>query len=205
MQTSTIRRRTRLSPEVRRKQLMECAIEVFARRGIGRAGHAEIAELATVSVATVFNYFNTREDLVDAVLSEVEQTMQQLVEAAYAENDSAMQAVQNHLSALLDMTYDQPDVIRIWLEWSSSVREDVWPRFSDISGKINKQIGDVLQQGFDKGEISSSLNALQAAQAINGAIYLGVQMSNRPDKPAKQEVLDFLGDYVQSLLRPPAH
>ena len=48
---------------------MECAIEVFSRRGIGRAGHAEIAEQAKVSVATVFNYFNTREELVDEVLA----------------------------------------------------------------------------------------------------------------------------------------
>ena len=55
-----IRRRTRLSPEARRDQLMECAVEVFSRRGIGRAGHAEIAEQAKVSVATVFNYFNTQ-------------------------------------------------------------------------------------------------------------------------------------------------
>ena len=40
-------------------------VEVFARRGIGRGGHADIAEIAQVSVATVFNYFPTREDLVD--------------------------------------------------------------------------------------------------------------------------------------------
>ena len=72
-----IRRRTRLSPEARRDQLMECAIEVFSRRGIGRAGHAEIAEQAKVSVATVFNYFNTREDLVDEVLAEIEGFVQQ--------------------------------------------------------------------------------------------------------------------------------
>ena len=65
------RRRTRLSPDERNRQLMAHAIAVFARRGLGRAGHAEIAERAGVSVATVFNYFNTREDLVDAVLTEI--------------------------------------------------------------------------------------------------------------------------------------
>ncbi|EMQ43494.1 hemagglutinin/protease regulatory protein [Vibrio cholerae O1 str. NHCC-006C] len=45
---------------------MEIALEVFAKRGIGRGGHADIAQ---VSVATVFNYFPTREDLVDDVLN----------------------------------------------------------------------------------------------------------------------------------------
>ena len=69
---AVIRRRTRLSPEARREQLMQCAIEVFSKRGLGRAGHAEIAELAQVSVATVFNYFSSREQLVDNVLIQIE-------------------------------------------------------------------------------------------------------------------------------------
>lgn len=63
------RPRTRLSPQKRKLQLMEIALEVFAKRGIGRGGHADIAEIAQVSVATVFNYFPTREDLVDDVLN----------------------------------------------------------------------------------------------------------------------------------------
>lgn len=44
------RPRTRLSPQKRKLQLMEIALEVFAKRGIGRGGHADIAEIAQVSV-----------------------------------------------------------------------------------------------------------------------------------------------------------
>lgn len=57
------RPRTRLSPQKRKLQLMEIALEVFAKRGIGRGGHADIAEIAQVSVATVFNYFPTRDEV----------------------------------------------------------------------------------------------------------------------------------------------
>lgn len=39
------RPRTRLSPQKRKLQLMEIALEVFAKRGIGRGGHADIAEI----------------------------------------------------------------------------------------------------------------------------------------------------------------
>jgi len=63
--------RKRLPPEERRAQLLATALEVFARRGFGRAGHAEIAEAAGVAVSTVFVYFKTREALVGAVLAEV--------------------------------------------------------------------------------------------------------------------------------------
>lgn len=73
MDMVTKRPRTRLNPEKRKLQLLEIGIEVFARRGIGRGGHADIADIAQVSVATAFNYFPTREDLVDDVLNQVEQ------------------------------------------------------------------------------------------------------------------------------------
>lgn len=36
------RPRTRLSPQKRKLQLMEIALEVFAKRGIGRGGHADM-------------------------------------------------------------------------------------------------------------------------------------------------------------------
>lgn len=203
METTTgVRRRTRLSPEARRTQLMECAIKVFSRRGIGRAGHAEIAELAGVSVATVFNYFNTREDLVDDVLSEVEQHLITLVNNTFVEGKSSLESVRDYITALVDATYQQADVIHIGLEWSSSVREDIWPRFIALQGKLEEQIGQTLQSGFDNGEFTSAMNAQNAARALHAAIYLSVQMVNRPDQPSRETVIDFISDYVMSLLRP---
>ena len=52
------KRASKLSPEVRREQLLMQAIKVFARRGLGAGRHAEIAEEAQVSVPTVFSYFH---------------------------------------------------------------------------------------------------------------------------------------------------
>ena len=69
--------RRRLPPKERKRLLLDYAIDVFASRGIGRGGHTEIAELGGVSVATVFNYFNTREDLVNDVLNDVDGLLHQ--------------------------------------------------------------------------------------------------------------------------------
>jgi TetR/AcrR family transcriptional regulator, hemagglutinin/protease regulatory protein len=53
-------RARRLDPSERRPQLLECAMRVFARRGLGSARHSEIAKEAKVSVPTVFFYFPSR-------------------------------------------------------------------------------------------------------------------------------------------------
>ena len=191
-----IRRRTRLSPEARRDQLMECAIEVFSRRGIGRAGHAEIAEQAKVSVATVFNYFNTREDLVDEVLTEIEGFVQQILEQAYNGQGSVRDSIHRHVKLFVDAAYDNPDHASIWLEWSSSVREEVWPRYTRLLDKALERIAPHLQAAMDSGEIQSVLSAQDLARSLTGFGYVMMQMINQPQRPAREEVSDFLFKYV---------
>ncbi|HAT2715496.1 TPA: TetR/AcrR family transcriptional regulator [Aeromonas hydrophila] len=191
-----IRRRTRLSPEARRNQLMECAIEVFSRRGIGRAGHAEIAEQAKVSVATVFNYFNTREELVDEVLAEIERFVHQMLEQAYTGRGPVSDSIRRHVKLFVDAAYDQPDHASIWLEWSSSVREEVWPRYAKLLDKALERIAPHLQRAMDTGEIQSVLSAQDLARSLTGFGYVMMQMINQPQRPDREEVTDFLFKYV---------
>ncbi|HHQ4654197.1 MAG: TetR/AcrR family transcriptional regulator [Aeromonas hydrophila] len=191
-----IRRRTRLSPEARRNQLMECAIEVFSRRGIGRAGHAEIAEQAKVSVATVFNYFNTREELVDEVLAEIERFVHQMLEQAYTGQGPVSDSIRRHVKLFVDAAYDQPDHASIWLEWSSSVREEVWPRYAKLLDKALERIAPHLQRAMDTGEIQSVLSAQDLARSLTGFGYVMMQMINQPQRPDREEVTDFLFKYV---------
>ncbi|WP_323904441.1 TetR/AcrR family transcriptional regulator [Aeromonas hydrophila] len=191
-----IRRRTRLSPEARRNQLMECAIEVFSRRGIGRAGHAEIAEQAKVSVATVFNYFNTREELVDEVLAEIERFVHQMLEQAYTGQGPVSDSIRRHVKLFVDAAYDQPDHASIWLEWSSSVREEVWPRYAKLLDKALERIAPHLQRAIDAGEIQSVLSAQDLARSLTGFGYVMMQMINQPQRPDREEVTDFLFKYV---------
>ncbi len=48
---------------VRREQILEAAVRVFARRGFGNATVAEIAEEADVAAGTIYNYFESKEEL----------------------------------------------------------------------------------------------------------------------------------------------
>ena len=48
---------------LRREQILEAAVRVFAQRGFGNATVAEIAEEARVAAGTIYNYFESKEDL----------------------------------------------------------------------------------------------------------------------------------------------
>lgn len=121
---TTIRRR--LEPNERRAQLLEHAISAFAEAGIERAVHADVAVRANVSTPTVFKYFPTREALVDAVLSEVEDSL--IVLETYLPNGvtlSPSELVRAVAGALSQLCRERPDLMKVSLIWSvafSSIR-----------------------------------------------------------------------------------
>ncbi|KJF94432.1 LuxR family transcriptional regulator [Photobacterium angustum] len=190
--------RTRLSPEKRRQQLLDYSLEVFARRGIGRAGHADIAEMANVSVATVFNYFPTREALVEQVLIEVENEFSSLLEECLGDKNKTLHARLTCISHnLIDTVLDQQDWIKVWFEWSTSVRDEVWPQFVETNRNNLHKVRDAFTQAIDNGEITTAQKADDLAKLLHGICYvIYIQANLLPDQTALQEQAEI---YLEAL------
>ena len=120
----------------RQTQLLKCAIGVFARRGIGAARHAEIARESRVAVPTVFFYFPTREALVNAVLAEVAQFFTKMAETIHRQHRPAPEIILEHLRAFADAVQTHPDHTRVLLEWSTALRDEVWPLYLEFQEKV---------------------------------------------------------------------
>lgn len=180
--------RRRLNPSQRKELLMKDAIAVFARRGIGRAGHTEIAQLAGVSVATVFNYFNTREVLVDEVLDEVENFLINLSVGALRQGKSAEETLNHCISTFINACHEQADYIKIWLEWSSSVREDTWPRYLKFQEHLLKLIEKQISYAINDGKLSASLPAADRARWALGNAHMLVSMVFSPAGKDETEI-----------------
>lgn len=62
------RKRTRLSPDDRRTQLVDIGTKLFAERGLGDVWVDEVAEAAQVSRGLIYHYFPTKRDFYLAVV-----------------------------------------------------------------------------------------------------------------------------------------
>ncbi len=124
--------RTRLAPDDRRAQLVEHAIGCFADHGIARATQAQVAARAGVSVSAVYFYFRTRADLVSAVLDAIASTIVTMVAEAVARPGMPEDVLAVLAGRTADMAVEQPDTVRVWLDWSTGVRADVWPQFLSL-------------------------------------------------------------------------
>ena len=194
--------RRRMQPEDRRAQLLDYGVQVFARLGIGRASHAEIAREAGVSVATVFNYFPTREILVQHILEEVARNLTTLLGNLDQPGIPAPQALYNLMRAFAGATETHTDMVRVWLEWSTSVRDDTWPKYLAFQEGVIKRLQDLIARGQKEGQVPPDVDPEDAARITVGDAHMVVLMHF-----ARQTARDmdrFLRHLVESVLKIPA-
>ena len=179
--TSPSPTRRRLSPAARRAQLLDCALRAFAEDGLSRAGHGRVAELAGVSVPTVFHYFPTREALVDAVLDAVEDYFTSLAEGVHGSDESVADILVRHGLAFLDSADTHPDHIRVWLDWSTAIRDHVWPRYLAFQEQLVGIVAGTIERGRRVGGTPAHVDADSAARLFVGNAHMAAVMKFAPD------------------------
>ena len=160
--------RTRLLPESRRAQLLDCAIAASAQHGIARVTHAHVAERAQVSVPTVHSYFRTRTTLVSEMLEELEIRLWHVIDAAMIEDYTARQGLTVMVQGFDQAARDASDVIKVWLDWSTGIRADVWPGYLHFYDGLHAAIGKILLGGKTRGELSPTIDVDAAARLFIG-------------------------------------
>jgi TetR/AcrR family hemagglutinin/protease transcriptional regulator len=173
----TQRRARRLSSAQRKQQLLEHAVRVFAERGLARANHRDVAAAADVSVPAVFSYFKTRRDLVQAVLDLVGLYYETMAERFHRSGMIAPRALLNHAIAFATSVDTDPEYARLVLEWSTAVRDDIWPLFLRFHERMVQRCDHTIRRGQFEGTIGRDVDAESAALMIVGSSWIVIQMS----------------------------
>ena len=151
--------------------MLECAIAAFAEHGVARATHSHVAERAGVSVSAVHSYFHTREDLVAGVLGAIEDYLIDIVSTSLGGPKTVQEALMALAIRFADDARQKPDVIKVWLDWSTGVRADVWPRYIEVLDRLHAFAQKVLARGKREGLLPEALNVKAAARLYIGGGY----------------------------------
>lgn len=173
------KRRTRLAPAQRSAQLLDSAIKVFARTGLASGVHAQVAMEAEVAVSTVFLYFPTREALVDAVITEIDRYLVELVANIAMTQQPAvdkLMAILHEFSVTVDSA---PHYIKIWLNWSTDVDDATWARYVDFQDRVIGAFSDIIASGMAAGEIVKDVNPLLGGHLVMSGGHMLAQMKFR--------------------------
>ncbi|MEX2481600.1 MAG: TetR/AcrR family transcriptional regulator [Gammaproteobacteria bacterium] len=193
----------RLPPAARRRQLLAFALEVFARRGIGEARHAEIAREAGMSVPTVFNYFPTREVLVLEVLDEVGRfILEDILRPIQDEQVPAPEVLRATALAFAGAIESHPHHARVWLDWSTAVRDDVWLRYLEFQDAVFALLAATTERGKREGSLPAELDVAAAVRLLVGSAHMIAQMQFAGMPPAR--VQEFIAFIIEGFIFRPA-
>ena len=193
------KRAPKLSPEKRREQLIDCAIEIYVNHGIEGARRSHVALRAGVSVPTVYAYFDTRESLTEAVLNRVEARITEIVWKAAAEDGLAFDKILNVARAFSNTVEQDSAIMKIWLDWSTAFENATWKLYEDLQSRVANLFCEIIGVGQTSGELSPNLDPEIAAFIIIGGGQMAAQM--KLTSPAALDIEVFLHQLVAGALQ----
>lgn len=146
--------------------LVDAALRVFARKGTGAAAIHEIAAEAGVANGTFYNYFRTRDALLDAVSLRLAERLQAGISASsVAVTDAAERVAIGSRRFVLEALHDPiwgAAIVRVW-SGSGALRE-----------RLAAPVRADLRAGRRQGRFAYASEAA-AADLLEGAVLVGMR------------------------------
>jgi TetR/AcrR family fatty acid metabolism transcriptional regulator len=131
--------------------IRQAAIRVFAREGFHRARMETIAHEAGVAVGTIYNYFESKKDVLLAVFeAEFEEQIsffEGLRKSGLSVPEQIAQILQGHFSLLREKT----ELAQVLLQERFNPGEGFKEKLSNFHHKVVERIEALIQEGIDQG------------------------------------------------------
>jgi AcrR family transcriptional regulator len=165
----------------RRQEIVRAAAAVFSKSGFTKSTIAAIAERAGIGKGTVYEYFQSKDDLFFAVFEDhwrnvaqkamvsVKTLGQSATQRLYAMNDAIMAQWRNIIETF-------PLIMEFWAASATPWTRDRFKKaFQEGYSDFRQMTEALIQDGIDRGEFNPSVDADAVAAALVGtwdALYL---------------------------------
>jgi AcrR family transcriptional regulator len=154
--------------EEKRRQLLDAAVRVFARKGFHASRVGDIAEEAGVAHGLLYHYFRSKDEVLEAVFDENWSVLLARIESVEKTDEPAVDQLR-HIAAIVLRTWlHLPDVVRVVVrEFGRS------PELAERIGVLAQPIyaiERVIARGIERGEFRQDIDARVAATVVYGSI-----------------------------------
>lgn len=136
----------------RRDELVRAATRVFSQKGFVKASVKDVATDAGITTPTLYHYVKTKEDLLNLVftttITKIDDTLHEGLEG----RDSAQDALESGISALMKMYERDSPVIMLLHEEARYLRPEDRKNSYELSAKSLENWQRLLQDGVKSGE-----------------------------------------------------
>ncbi|MGB9887207.1 MAG: TetR/AcrR family transcriptional regulator [Moorellales bacterium] len=168
----------------RRQQILEAAVEVFARRGYYEAKVEEVAARAGIGKGTVYEYFRSKRELFQAMLDYVGEYHLSVLRASLEPGRRSREKLVALARAHLELLLRHRELARLIFYSHAILGPQIWDWLQGQEKALVELLSAVFREGAARGELRPADEAM-AARAFLGALWTaGGSLICRPGGPA---------------------
>jgi TetR/AcrR family fatty acid metabolism transcriptional regulator len=141
-----------------RERIVTTGIELFSRHGIADVTVEQIAEAADIGKGTVYNYFQTKEDIVVAFMLDVERRVQAKLGKFTASKAPAEEVLSQFIRMQFRMKARRVDFVRAMLRQMFTHTDKFVPYMVEMQKIIDPALEALFRSLQDRGAIRDDLN-----------------------------------------------
>ena len=154
--------------EDKRRQLLDAAVRVFARKGFHASRVGDIAEEAGVAHGLLYHYFKSKDQVLEAVFHENWSILIARIESVEETDEPAADQIR-HIAAIVLRTWlHLPDVVRVVIQEFGRSPE-LGERIGELTLPIDA-LRRVIARGIERGEFRKDIDPAFAATVVYGSI-----------------------------------
>lgn len=152
----------------RRRELLDAAVTVFARKGFRAARVGDIAEEAGVAHGLLYHYFRSKDEVLETIFRETWQLLAVETERIEAAEVPLREQLRRFARIYLGSWLMTPELIGVLVR-EIARSPQVGQRVDEIAG-VFRSLERMVAAARDRGEVRADCNAMFAAWAVYGAL-----------------------------------
>jgi AcrR family transcriptional regulator len=174
---STISRKER-ERMARRDEILEAAAAVFAEHGYNGATIQEVAQRAELSVGTLYNFFENKQELFNKLIVREARRLHEGLREAMAEAASPREKIVAYIRACMQELGKRLDLARLYVETVRATRFGLPAGLDEEGASIDREfdaeLEAVVTEGIRRGELADM--PPQAVVALLGGMMNAVAL-----------------------------
>ena len=139
--------------EKRRRQIVAAAVQLFVRKGYHMTTTREIANEAGFSIGTLYEYIESKEDVLYLVCEAIHRAMEMQLRPAIDQGASGRQALISALANYFDVCDRMQDDILLIYQESSSLTPDSLKYVLANDERVTTLFEEILRRGVKDGSL----------------------------------------------------
>jgi AcrR family transcriptional regulator len=195
----------------RKQQIIETAKSMFIENGFQSTHIGQVCEKLNIARGTVYQYFGNKREILYAVLEQVEEKIDDILDADdmkdfYKTNPSqkaVLKFVSDRVQSTVSVIIAEPIVIKLIFKDIVGIDEEVISRVNKFIEHIAKILIRDVEEVKKKGVYKKTVNAdITAVMLVGGVLFVVYEFLKKEQDVLNKEVIEsMVANYLTGILK----